>query len=278
MTCCRRHDLPAAATVRRHDLVFSLQMRTKRLIRGARTVSNPVVSEDDEDDRPAMCRNDIRDESVDEDNDDDPDFEPVRGNNTGFLSSASAEDEPAAPEYRGSVPAKRGCKKSARKSRKNLGKEIYHEFSITFSRLGEDLPESEFHKGAAYVDSVLQWFHCAYEMGDEEGHWHGQCTGGGVGVDKTSVHTGLKNALGWTGQNRCSAWNLVAKYLSYKNKVHTKQGMIGYCHKNVKNYEHPVFRSKNVSEKDIRTGLDTYLLYGSSELKLRMNLTQRIPL
>ncbi|KAK3279769.1 hypothetical protein CYMTET_12362 [Cymbomonas tetramitiformis] len=162
----------------------------------------------------------------------------------------------------------------ANQTRATLGKEIYHEFTITFSRLGGDLPETEFHTGVNYLDSVSQWFHCVYQLGDEEGHWHAQYTGGGVGVDKTSVHTALKNALGWTGVNRSSRWNLDVKYLSYKNKVHATQGMIGYCHKNVKNFKHPVFRSKNVSEKDIQTGLDTYLLYGSSELKGRMNLAR----
>ena len=183
-----------------------MQMRRQRT-RAIRTVSNPLVSEEEEDDRPEVYRDDI-DESLDEDNEDDPDFEPV--GYSGFLSSAEEEDQPAAPEYRGSVPTKKACKKTGN-SRASLGKEIYHEFSITFSRLSEDLPEAEFHKGADYLDDVLQWFTCVYEQGDEEGHWHAQCTGGGINMDKSSAHTGLKNTLGWTGQNKSSTWNLVVK-------------------------------------------------------------------
>ena len=75
-----------------------MQMRRQRT-RARRTVSNPLVSDEEEDDRPEVHRDDI-DESLDEDNEDDPDFEPVVGY-SGFLSSAEEENQPAAPEYRG---------------------------------------------------------------------------------------------------------------------------------------------------------------------------------
>ena len=144
-----------------------MQMRRQRK-RATRTVSNPLVSDEEEDNRPEVYRDDI-DEDVDEDNEDDPDFEPVGVDFSGFLSSAEEEDQPAASEYRGTVTAKKAGKKTC-KSRATVGKEIYHEFSITFSRLSEDLSEVDFHKGADYLEGVLQWFNCVYEQGDEEGH------------------------------------------------------------------------------------------------------------
>jgi len=63
-----------------------VQMRRQRK-RATRTVSNPLVSDEEEDNRPEVYRDDI-DEDVDEDNEDDPDFEPVGVDFAGFLSSA----------------------------------------------------------------------------------------------------------------------------------------------------------------------------------------------
>ncbi|KAK3244964.1 hypothetical protein CYMTET_45449 [Cymbomonas tetramitiformis] len=136
----------------------------------------------------------------------------------------------AVPRRRaGKQPVARKITKSAAKSAVN-GKEsmqMYHEFS----RLGEDLPLVEFHKGADYLDVVLTYFACVYEQGDEE------------------------------GVNKQSPWNIVVKYLTYNNKVYSRLGMIGYCHANVARLVDKVVRNKNVSGKDIKAGLDTYLLY-----------------
>ncbi|KAK3283191.1 hypothetical protein CYMTET_9101 [Cymbomonas tetramitiformis] len=176
-------------------------------------VSNPVVSEDEEDAIPELYRDDI-DESVDEDNNDDD-------------TRTSSPPAVTTPAF---------CRQHQRKTSQLLLNtvEVCLRTKSGFTGCTRWVTKKDI--GTLNVPA--------------------EATGC---VDKPSVHTGLKNALGWTGVNRSSTWNLVVKYVSYKNKVHTKQGMICYCHKNVNNYEHPVFRSNNVSEKDIQTGLATYL-------------------
>ncbi|KAK3240178.1 hypothetical protein CYMTET_49967 [Cymbomonas tetramitiformis] len=118
--------------------------------------------------------------------------------------------------------------KAARK-RKEKNDEPDHEFSITFSLLGDDLPLYLFHKGADYLDSVLTWFTCVYEQGDEENHWYAQACCGGSNNSKATLHAALKAKLGWTGVNKLgTTWNIVVKYLAYTNKVYAKSGMIGF--------------------------------------------------
>ncbi|KAK3244734.1 hypothetical protein CYMTET_45667 [Cymbomonas tetramitiformis] len=75
-------------------------------------------------------------------------------------------------------------------------------------------------------------------------------------------------------QSQQSTWNLVVKYRTCNNKVYSRLGMIGYCYKNVAHLVDKLARNKNVSDKDITAGLDTYLLYGSSQLKGRIELTR----
>ncbi|KAK3236223.1 hypothetical protein CYMTET_53624 [Cymbomonas tetramitiformis] len=50
--------------------------------------------------------------------------------------------------------------------------------------------------------------------------------------------------------------------------------MIGSWHKNVVRLVDKVVRNKTVSDKVIKAGVDTYLLYGSSQLKGRIELTR----
>ncbi|KAK3250642.1 hypothetical protein CYMTET_39987 [Cymbomonas tetramitiformis] len=70
-------------------------------------------------------------------------------------------------------------------------------------------------------------------------------------------------------------WNLVeVKYFTYNTKVHSRLVMIGHCYKNVARLVDKVVRNKNAIDKDIEAGLDTYLLYGSSQLKGQIELTR----
>ncbi|KAK3274624.1 hypothetical protein CYMTET_17201 [Cymbomonas tetramitiformis] len=227
--------------------------------------SNPVLSSEDEDADEEGAHLDVY--SSDDEDADDSDFDIIPR-----PARTAAARKSAQRKYTGTTSTRSKATRAPKS--KQPAADCYHEFSITFSKLGTYLPEDEFHKGADYLEGVLDYMTCVYEQGDEEGHWHAQCTGGGTNIKKDAIHAALKSALGWEGANRQSNWNLVVKYLTHKNKVHTRFGMIGYCHKNVQRLEDAIIRNKNVGEADIKAGLDAYLLYGSSQLKGRTELTK----
>ncbi|KAK3282916.1 hypothetical protein CYMTET_9369 [Cymbomonas tetramitiformis] len=144
------------------------------------------------------------------------------------------------------------------------------EYSITVSRIAEDLSDDDFEKLNCFLRENCSWFYVGSENGDRELNLHAQGVAGS-NQTKAQLHAGIKKKLGFTGQNH-SYWNVCVKHLN-GNGLHTKIGMIGYCRKN---HKAPNFNSwaMNVTEEMQKKGDDLYLVLGKGDLKGRCELTE----
>jgi len=143
------------------------------------------------------------------------------------------------------------------------------EYSITIQRAGQDID----------VDRILQplddWVHAntssaffATERGEKDGHLHFQ---GVIRTRRLSLHKAalctksLKAALELNAKGEYAGKGNVSSRALKNSKLHTFEGMIGYCMKDRGRDWYRPFEF-NITPQMVEEGLQLYLQYGASEV------------
>lgn len=167
------------------------------------------------------------------------------------LGGPAEVDEPeAAPQP--ALPVGRAPKRArqvAPKSQPQL-----REFSITVSRLGENVTEEDVVKFLAYCrekEEAGGSFLFGVEQGDTAFRKHIQAVMRALATSAVAVNREIKRRMGWEGA--AHKGHVCVKELK-NNKLHTFTGMLGYCTKSMNEEGFVLQKSGDITQGDILQG------------------------
>ncbi|KAI5058995.1 hypothetical protein GOP47_0025314 [Adiantum capillus-veneris] len=144
------------------------------------------------------------------------------------------------------------------------------ELSITISVGGVDIDSGLLPVLKEFLEKETIAGMCSIEHGRNVFHLHFQMVVRIMSTSIIAVNKKVKTYLRWDRESHVDA-TVLCRALKKKN-MHTFQGMIGYCLKDV-GKDHFENVGHNISPDDINKGIELYTLHGEDDLKNKVCLT-----